>query len=163
MSTTGIAIRRYDHTISTPCSVCGAVFEHKTYHKVTRCPEHRTRRRPSKAQSRNAKITGTCSVCGGQYQCNKVHYEYKQRNGRTCYCPACVKQKNSATTAAANQKRVGGHEIKEWVAPCRMKIIPKREGTKSRCEPALTGKCPMVMTCIDFACQHDWAGWKVAK
>lgn len=88
-----------------------------------------------------------------------------QRAGKPNFCPAClaqIRQGNARTTTRIRMKR---DEVMatEFVAPCRMKIVPHREGMRSRCKPALAGMCPMVEDCVDFSARNGWEGWRVAN
>jgi len=163
VTTTGISFRHSDCTVTKSCQVCGATFASKTYEKVVNCPDHRIKRKHPKPALDNRRIAATCEVCGASYECNKVHYDYLARFGRQHLCPACVKAKNKATNKAHDQRKHGADRITEWVAPCRMTIVPKRAGFRSRCAPALAGRCPRVDDCVTFAANADWDGWTTKK
>lgn len=111
------------------------------------------------------KITVKCSQCPRKYEANRAHYLKMKQLGKLNYCPVCV-----ARVRGGNGKKSGETKrknnlarISEFMAPCRLRIVPEREGPRARCNPALAGRCDEVETCLDFAARQDWPGWKVAR
>lgn len=113
-------------------------------------------------------ITVKCSRCTGEYVANKQHYNKLQRNGLPNFCPACVRKKRAKECGPnATRARVSAYleRVNEFRAPCQMRIVPARSGPRSRCKPALAGRCPLDMfeQCLNFVAHQDWGGWRVAE
>lgn len=111
------------------------------------------------------RITVQCSRCPAEYSANRQHYNVAKRSGKDNFCPACLVQIRQENARMATRIRPKRQDIMatEFLAPCRMKIVPHREGMRSRCNPALAGRCPMVEDCVDFAAKNSWEGWRVEK
>lgn len=113
-------------------------------------------------------ITVKCSRCTGEYVANKQHYNKLQRQGLPNFCPACVHQKRMAVCgprAAKARVAMVAEQATEFRAPCQMRIVPARSGPRSRCKPALAGRCPLDMfeQCLNFVAHQGWGGWRVAE
>ena len=111
------------------------------------------------------RIIVQCSRCPTEYSANRQHYNVAKRAGKPNFCPACLAQIRQGNARTATRIRTKRQEIMatEFMAPCRMKIVPAREGISSRCKPALAGRCPMVEDCVDFTARNAWDGWRVAN
>lgn len=112
-------------------------------------------------------VNVTCSRCSGEYIANKQYYNKSKRAGNPNLCLECRRQVLQANGVLSAKKKAQNNvsRCREFLAPCMMKIVPKNPGVRSRCKPALAGRCPQDMheQCLDFTARQDWSGWKVAE
>ena len=152
--------RRCTHSLADG-STCGAIFEAYPSSHLVNCPEHR-RGSGNCRIKKDYTIQGTCSECGNLYSCDGKQYRHKRKVGKPTLCHKCITKKQSISVIKNNLERKTYRDApKEWMAPCRMRIVPKRAGMESRCKPALAGRCHMVEQCVNFAAKAGWDGWKV--
>lgn len=112
------------------------------------------------------RITVKCIRCGTAYSANRQHYNVSRRAGKPNFCPACVAQLRQGNGRKATETRIRNWVVmaREFVAPCRLRIVPEDEGPRARCNPVRSrrGGCPEYETCLDFAARNNWDGWRIA-
>lgn len=168
MGSQGVSFRRGVHDVTRVCESCKSPYSAKDYEKNCVCPSCRESRNidPKVLADRRKIVSVACGTPGCKRKVKVQAYtlQIRQRKGRVIYCQTCINARREAGKRAYFESKKKAKEVSErsWMAPCMMKIVPKRAGMKSRCKPALAGRCHMVCECVDFAAKQEWEGWKTA-